>query len=204
MTVPPAAQRLPSPADNLETREAILEAAARVFLEKGFQAASLNEIAEAAGFTKGAVYSNFSGKDDLFLEVWHSRILTRLASAAAVGGQIQDPRGRLQALADGIQRDVTRDNSWTLLIIEFLIHAARRPALQRRVAEVRAEQRRQLAALLDGILPADASAEERRQSASVLAALSNGMALERLTEDEILTVPLLRRSLDRLFPPAQG
>src|SRR5271166_4734292 len=50
-----------------QTREHLLQAAAQVFAERGFHGASLDEVAAAAGFTKGAVYSNFKNKEDLFL-----------------------------------------------------------------------------------------------------------------------------------------
>lgn len=48
------------------TRELLLDAAIRVFAEKGYHGASLDDVADAAGFTKGAVYSNFTRKADLF------------------------------------------------------------------------------------------------------------------------------------------
>src|ERR687891_576628 len=51
------------------TRDALVEAAADVFARRGFHAASLNEIAESAGFTRGAIYSNFGGKEDLLIAV---------------------------------------------------------------------------------------------------------------------------------------
>ena len=50
-----------------QTREHLLAAAAEVFAERGFHGASLDEVAAVAGFTKGAVYSNFKNKEDLFL-----------------------------------------------------------------------------------------------------------------------------------------
>ena len=49
------------------TRASCSLAARTVFLRRGFHGASLDEIAEEAGYTKGAVYSNFAGKDDLYL-----------------------------------------------------------------------------------------------------------------------------------------
>src|SRR5919198_6132991 len=57
-----------------DAREELLEAAARVFAEKGFQAASVDEIAERAGFSKGAVYWHFESKDDLFFALLAERI----------------------------------------------------------------------------------------------------------------------------------
>src|ERR1035438_3365086 len=52
------------------TREHLLAAAAEVFAERGFHGASLDEVAAVAGFTKGAVYSNFKNKEDLFLALF--------------------------------------------------------------------------------------------------------------------------------------
>src|SRR5262245_31426714 len=51
------------------TREALVEAAADVFAQRGFHAASLDEIAERAGFTRGAIYSNFGSKEELMIAV---------------------------------------------------------------------------------------------------------------------------------------
>ncbi len=55
-----------------QTRQYLLQAAAQVFAERGFHGASLDEVAAAAGFTKGAVYSNFKNKEDLFLALLES------------------------------------------------------------------------------------------------------------------------------------
>ena len=55
------------------TREHLMAAAAEVFGEKGYEHASLDEIANRAGFTKGAVYSNFANKEELFLALVHDR-----------------------------------------------------------------------------------------------------------------------------------
>ena len=55
------------------TRRHLLDAAATVFARQGFHGASLDDVAAVAGFTKGAVYSNFASKDDLFLAVFEDR-----------------------------------------------------------------------------------------------------------------------------------
>ena len=56
------------------TRQHLLDAAAIVFARNGFHGSTLDEVAATAGFSKGAVYSNFKSKDDLFLELFHDRI----------------------------------------------------------------------------------------------------------------------------------
>src|SRR3954468_12512488 len=65
----PTGQRLTREEKKAQTRERLIEAAARVFAEKGFATTSLDEVAEAAGLTKGAVYSNFENKEDLVTAV---------------------------------------------------------------------------------------------------------------------------------------
>ena len=63
------------------TRELLLDAAIEVFAEKGYHGASLDDVADAAGFTKGAVYSNFTGKAELFVTLWTSRFDSEIAAA---------------------------------------------------------------------------------------------------------------------------
>jgi AcrR family transcriptional regulator len=61
-------------AEGLDAREALLEAALEVFAERGFRDSSVDEIAERAGYSKGAVYWHFSSKDDLFFALLEERI----------------------------------------------------------------------------------------------------------------------------------
>ena len=66
MAIEPRTRRTRSES-KVRTRTDLIAAARSVFLARGFHPATLDEIAEQAGYTKGAVYSNFAGKDDLFL-----------------------------------------------------------------------------------------------------------------------------------------
>ena len=88
----------------LETRDAILSAARRLFAERGYRGASLDEIAEVAGFSKGAVYSNWPSKEALFLE---------LLDAA-----------RPERPMDGLS---TQPTGWALATLDFFIEAVRNP-----------------------------------------------------------------------------
>jgi hypothetical protein len=67
-----------------ETRQRLLDAAGRVFARRSFHGASVDEIAEEAGFSKGAVYSNFASKEDLFLALLERRIDERIKEIARV------------------------------------------------------------------------------------------------------------------------
>ena len=72
-----------------QTRSELVGAARSVFLRRGFHAASLDEIAAEAGFTKGAVYSNFAGKEDLFFAVYERRLEARAAELHRIADEAE-------------------------------------------------------------------------------------------------------------------
>src|SRR5688500_14063171 len=82
------------------TRERLIEAATRVFARRGYLAASVEEIADEAGFSHGAVYSNFTGKEDLFLAVYAERIVRRQGEILAAHDRPATPADQARAAAD--------------------------------------------------------------------------------------------------------
>src|SRR3954470_4785499 len=110
------------------TRAELLDAARRVFLERGFHGASLELVAREAGYTKGAVYSAFAGKADLFLAVYDREMERRRAEISAV---VAEALARGDESADEAGRDFFRrlraERAWTLTLLEFRLHAARHP-----------------------------------------------------------------------------
>lgn len=122
------------------TRARLLDAASTVFARRGFEGASLNEIAEEAGFTKGAVYSNFSGKDDLFAAVLETRLTERMRAVQAAfeeAESLQDVRTSGHAIAELFAAD---PEVW-LLFLELWMHGARDQDARRRIAAVYEEMR---------------------------------------------------------------
>ena len=84
-----------------QTRDHLLRAAAQVFAERGYHGASLDEVAAAAGFTKGAVYSNFKNKEDLFLALLESHYDCELAAVrATLEGADDPPEAHLLGIRD--------------------------------------------------------------------------------------------------------
>jgi AcrR family transcriptional regulator len=118
---------------NEQTRRALLDAARTVFLEQGFHDTSLDTVADRAGLTKGAVYSRFESKADLFLALLAERIEERLAQVRSVlgtgasAGDVSAPERQYHAI-------LRTQLDWTLLVIEFRVHAARHPEINRRYA----------------------------------------------------------------------
>ena len=109
------------------TREDIVNAAARVFAERGFHGASLDAIGEEAGYSRGAVYYNFADKEELFLELLDRRCAER---------------------AQDLREVFVGDAEWRALYLEFLAHAARDAAFRRRFAKRSDEMRSALEELV--------------------------------------------------------
>jgi AcrR family transcriptional regulator len=118
------------------TRAHLLAAAAEVFAERGYSAATLDQIADAAGFSKGAVYSNFASKDDLFLALIQEQSESMVREYAQLDeADDSDPASRIAALADVyLRRDADLTQAWALNA-EFDLWALRNPEVQRRLVE---------------------------------------------------------------------
>src|SRR5208283_2480203 len=115
-------------------REAVLEAARRVFIERGYAGASLEVIADEAGFSKGVVYSQFGSKPDLFMALLERRIEERAAQNERIVAQSVGVDA-LRELIQAANRYATADLGWPYLLTEFRALAMRDPDLNRRYAE---------------------------------------------------------------------
>ena len=119
------------------TREEVLSAADRLFVERGFHATSVDQIAQAAGYTKGAVYSNFAAKEDLFFAVYERRWSARLELERTLAAA-PDPAGWIESVIADTGRRRGRDDRWLSTFFEFWAHVVRRPALRKRFAAIHA------------------------------------------------------------------
>ena len=129
--------RLSRAEQNGRNRALLLDAARRVFLERGYYAATLDQIADEAGFSKGAVYSRFASKADMFLALLEDRITERAAQNARLAGELAGT-GNFAALLDLAEQAERGAPGWRLLVTEFRVHAARDPELNRRYAVLHA------------------------------------------------------------------
>jgi AcrR family transcriptional regulator len=131
-----------------QTRTELIGAAADVFARRGFQAATVEEIAEQAGYSHGAVYSNFAGKEDLFLAVFEQYMTQRIEEVKRATETEGSFAERARAGADQWMRRFSEDRPTFLLHLEFMIHAARNPHLSeqlgKRMAALRLEIERYL------------------------------------------------------------
>ncbi len=164
------------------TRNLLVAAARRVFLRDGYHAATLDAVAEEAGFTKGAVYSAFDGKADLFLAVFDERVATRAAEMKKAGTGTVSPGEHAEALARQFVAAIEHDPQWSAVVIEFWAHASRDAELRERFAARHATLRTALADAFT-VMSTRAGrsfAFDPDLLATIGLALGNGFALEAM------------------------
>lgn len=184
-----------------DTRERLLDSAARVFARRGFHSASVEAVAEEAGFTKGAVYSNFTGKEDLFLAMLEARFAERLeavrAAAAAPGG----PGEAARRGGESFVSMLAADPQWPVLFMEFWAYAQRNAAVRRRFAAQVRNLRRAISEIFEA--RADALGLElpvpAEQLAAMTFAMATGIALERGLDPQSVPDPLFGAMLEMFF-----
>jgi AcrR family transcriptional regulator len=165
-----------------DTRRRVLDAAEAVFRREGFHGASLDQVAREAGFTKGAVYSRFDSKADLFFALLDRRSGERVAGLEASAFDDLGAEEFVRAFAEAFARSVRDEPDWWAVVIEFMSVVARDPALRERYAAHHDRTREAIAADLERRAPGAgrAPALPARHLATAMLAIANGLTLERL------------------------
>jgi AcrR family transcriptional regulator len=183
-----------------QTRERLLEAARKIFVKKGFAAASVEDIAEAAGYTRGAFYSNFSGKSEMLIELLrrdHDRMQATFESIMEEGGSREEMEARAVANYSQLLRD---DESFPLWV-EAKLLASRDAKFRPRFNAFRNEKLDQIALYIRTFaervgtplpLPADTLALG-------LVSLCDGVQFFRMCDPQIVTDEVTEKVLSGFF-----
>jgi AcrR family transcriptional regulator len=171
-----------------ETRRELVEAAGKAFAAEGFHAASLDKIARQAGYTTGAIYHHFGGKDELFLAVFEAYALTRVGEVTEVYETSEGPLPqRARAFTDHWMARQTADPSFMVVALEFFVHSLRHPELREALATRQAAVRLALGRMLEQMfreqgvdlpMPAQDIATALREQAV-------GMAMAKLLDPDV-------------------
>ncbi len=184
------------------TRQHLLDAAAIVFARKGFHGATLAEVAATAGFSKGAVYSNFKSKDDLFVELLDDRtnrqfaVVTEVLESGSHERAEQFPRIR-----EIFQSDMFWGEDFTTLWLEFVLYARRNPQAKEKLAASVQRSRAQVQELIEheyAIIGASPS-YPTSALAEISLALFNGLGIDRLVNPTGVTDEMLDTTLSFLY-----
>ncbi|MFG3103908.1 TetR/AcrR family transcriptional regulator [Streptomyces sp. NPDC048182] len=181
----------------VRTRADLLEAAFAVFAAKGFGRVSIEEVCQAAGYTRGAFYSNFASLDELFFALYRERadlIAGQVSGALALDG----PELDLAAAVDRVTEVLLMDRDWLLVKTDFLTHAARRPDVARTLLAHRARLREAVAERL-----ARAGLGGVEDAAHAVVAAYDGVTVQLLLDQDAGRARAwLRQLLGALLPEA--
>lgn len=130
-----------------QTQNRLLDAALESFAERGFHGTSVEEVCERAGFSRGAFYSNYSSKTELFIALYHRQAERTIAALVSHMPTELSANRDLDAVVSELVSAIPTDQRWYLINTEFALHAVRNPsaaaaftAARIRVREILAEK----------------------------------------------------------------
>lgn len=182
-----------------EVRDRILDAASKVFAAEGFAGATIDAIGQAAGFTKGAVYSNFESKDELFLALLDREFELRGEQIAIA---LDRSDGDTAAAAREVSRSVldsVRDHSdYYVLLVEYWLRAQRDPQLRERLIERRRAAADQALHVVESTttVPGD---RRLADAAQLVVTLNLGVAMEEVLRPGTINPDLLAQLITALL-----
>ncbi len=189
-----------------ETYSKLLEAAERVFVRDGYEGAQLDEIALAAGRSKGAVYTHFKSKEDLFLVLVEQRTALYLERLNASLKRCNNRRQSMAALRKFYIGAFSED-AWSILTLEFKLFVLRRPQLKehylKTTAEATIDPGGTMFLQLFGHLP-DEDPKDNRAATLALGPIFHALVLESNFEHEIFSKKRTSRLLGRIFDSLFG
>lgn len=187
-------RRLNRTESQARTRALLLDAAATVFARDGYGGASVSVIAETAGFSVGALYSNFASKEDLFLALFDEHLAGHLRDLDRIAGDEPPGDGRNAAFGRYLTEVADGHGDWGALELEFLRYALGRRDLKERLAERWARPRRAIARLIEADHPSPPASRgdsgtvpSSEAVATVILALFDGLVTQRRIKPD--TVP---------------
>jgi AcrR family transcriptional regulator len=186
------------------TRTKLLDAARQVFAARGFHGASVEEIASVAGYSTGALYSNFGGKEDLFLSLMDREVSAHARELAEAVGRPPSVTERAEGGAHFWMAFIEREREMFLLFMEFWAYGVRDPKVRPHVAKHFAEVRAMLARLIaEGVNDLDVELTiPVEQLAVAIDALADGIARQKLADPDAVPDELMASVLTALFAGA--
>ena len=198
MTTVPARTRLTREQSRQRTRAALIGAAMGVFARDGYAGASVDAIAAQAGFTVGALYSNFATKQELFLAVFEQHCAGELAALRALADTAGSAEELLAAVTARFADLDDQQRQWWQLSAELWLYAQRHPEAAARLAAIQAETRQVIAQAL-GRSGHPLSGE----LAAVIHALWTGFMHYRLTSPDAVSADAFGRAVGWLLAGQQ-
>lgn len=197
-------QRLTQEERKQKTRQLLLESAAETFAKLGFQGASVDKIAEFAGFSKGAVYAHFNSKEELFLALLEQQMQSHVDTIHQVLGQQRSFDRFVETMNHYFDLDRQNNRTWSILNMEFLLYAMREDSVRKKWTDMILESVEQISEIIERIMKEEnleptLSAEEL---AWTILSLENGMAIFHYIAEGRTPLNLYGKALQNIFKPS--
>ena len=181
-----------------QTRAELVAAAARLFMRDGFHATSVDAVADEAGYTKGAVYSNFAGKEDLFFAVYERRVSERSAELDRIADEGPSAAAALRASIESLRG--RGEDGWLAVFFEFWAHVLRHPEHRERFAALHRRALEPFVRGVEALARAQGTAPPLAPPLMATAhlALGTGMQLERLTRPDEVGIEAIQQAASLL------
>lgn len=186
-----------------QTTQRLLDAAAHVFTRRGFHAATVDDIATAAGYTKGAVYANFADKQALFLALLDRHLDDQLAAVDRMVASAPDTDLHAR-LRDASAAQMTAGGPFGLLTLEFWLYAARDAEARAALATRYRRMRERLAGVIAERDAARGATDSRSpdEAAAQVLGLDAGLFLQHLIDPDAITPDLRATAITAVIDPA--
>jgi AcrR family transcriptional regulator len=197
-------KRLTREESRAQTRERLLDSALAVFVKDGIESASIEEVAEAAGYSRGAFYSNFESKDDLLCAVLDREMQREGEEFEAIVAAI--PPTELVGKLREYYVNMGRDESSCAFFLGLQLHALRNESIRPRVAELMRKKREHVISQTRRVF--NAIGKEPPGSVETVAlgliAIAQGLALTQMLDSTAIPTELVQKSLETLFDQVTG
>ena len=185
-TVPTRAER------QAQTRRELTDVAERLFTSRGFHATSVADVAAEAGYTTGAVYSNFASKEDVFFAIYERRADDAVRQVERSIEELGDAAAIERISIDTAARR-GRDDGWLAVFVEFWAHVVRTPELRARFAEIHTRASKPIVEAVERLTGGGESPLTGTAVTAAMNVMQIGLALERLTRPGLVDTGLPAR-----------
>jgi AcrR family transcriptional regulator len=187
-----------------ETRQLLLESAVETFAQLGFHGASVDKIAENAGFSKGAFYAHFHSKEELFLAILEQQMQLHVNNVRQVIDQQQSLSHFIETMNEYFVSVRQENRTWSMLNMEFLLYAMREESVRHKWSNMITQSVEQISMAIEKLMSKEkhTSTLSATEMAWTILSLENGLAIFYYISEDRVPLHLYGKALQNmlLFP----
>ncbi|UYZ15198.1 TetR/AcrR family transcriptional regulator [Brevibacillus sp. WF146] len=187
-----------------ETRQLLLESAVETFAQLGFHGASVDKIAENAGFSKGAFYAHFHSKEELFLAILEQQMQLHVNNVRQVIDQQQSLSHFIETMNEYFVSVRQKNRTWSMLTMEFLLYAMREESVRHKWSNMITQSVEQISKAIEKLMSKEnhESTLSATEMAWTILSLENGLAIFYYISEDRVPLHLYGKALQNmlLFP----